>query len=443
VAGLRVAARSLARGFKGDSRGSLEIGKRLHVRYVLDGGVRVAGNRRRVSVQLTDVSTGIEVWSAEYNPDFKNPDIFAIQDSIAGKVVASLRVHLSPAARAALTSRSTENPEAHDLYLKGRFAWGQRAGPHGPLALIQAIAYFKESIALDSNYALAWAGLADAYSMMPGFGDAPPAESFTQAKAAAQRALTLDSTLAEVHASLGIIATFHDWDWPTADREFRRALAIDSTNVLAHQFRAQYFHVLGQTDSSLAELRRALRLEPHSLLLTTRVGTLLMETRRYKEAEEAYDTALAREPKNASARGELGYLLAIQHRFPESFEQFRMILVDSNNLYRQGGYQVAAPLGYAYAIGGRQAEARQIVRDLEKRRQTKYVMPQSIAFIALGLGDTARALDELERGFDERSFLIPFLDWPFYDPLRGNPRFQRMVKEIGVVLLPVPGEKRN
>jgi eukaryotic-like serine/threonine-protein kinase len=436
VEGLQVAARSSAFGYKGKDVVPREIGRRLQVRYVLDGGVRVRGDRRRVSVQLIDVADGTEVWSDDYDRDARDPDVFAVQDSIARAIVASLRVQLSAPARAALTRRSTENPEAHDLYLKGRFFWNQR-GSGGQVALQRAIGFFEQAIAIDSSYPQAWAGLADAYSMVAGFGTAPPATVFPKAKAAAQRAVTLDSTLADAHTSLGIISVFYDWDWERARREFNQALAIDSTEARTHQFHAMYFTATGRLDSALAELRTAQRLDPLSPLINARVGTVLLQARRYAEAELAFRQALALDSTNVNARSDLALSLAVLHRFPEAFATFRMI--DSTDFGRMAGYGLAGPKGYALGLAGRRVEALQIQRQLEESSRTRYVSPLAFVYIAIGLGDTARALDWLERAHRERTFLLPFLIHPVYDPLRSQPRFQRIVRDIGITIPPVSG----
>ena len=270
VPGLTVAARS-TRSASRVRRRSPGVGRRLHVRYVLAGDVRVGGDRRRVSVQLIDVMNGNEVWSDNYDQDAHDRDVFAVQDSIARAIVTSLRVHLTAAGRAALTSHSTTNPDAHEAYLKGRFVWNQR-GSRGAAALHSAIEYFEQAIGLDSSYAQAWSGLADAYSMLPVFGDVPASAAFPVARADAQRALALDPTLAEPHTSLGLVSLFGDWDWPTARQELGRAMAIDSTAVLPHQFLSQYYIVTGQLDSSIAELRLALRLDPASQTINARLG---------------------------------------------------------------------------------------------------------------------------------------------------------------------------
>ena len=439
VEGLRVAARSSAFGFKGKGIVPREIGRQLQVRYVLDGGVRVSGNRRRVSVQLIDVADGTEVWSDDLDRDTRDRDVFAVQDSIARAIVGSLRGHLSGTTRAALTTRSTESPEAHDLYLKGRYFWNQRSGPSGSVALQRSIGFFEQAIGLDSGYAGAWAGLADAYSMLPGFGDAPSSEPFIKAKVYAQRAVKLDSTLADAHTSLGIIAVFYDHDWAAAAREFDRALAIDSTEPRTHLFRAWLFVCQGVVDAAVTELRTAQRLDPLNPVINARLGTVLVDAHRYTEAENAYRQALALDSTNLGARVELGTLLVFQHHFDSAFAILRP-MEDTTNLNRQQGFLVAAPLGYAYAAAGRRVEALKIQRYLEERARTHSISPVAMATIAVALGDTARALDWLERGYRERSFLIAFLSHRQFDPLRGQPRFQRIVRDLGITLIPTMGE---
>jgi serine/threonine-protein kinase len=436
VPGLRVEARSRAFSFKGRGLGSQEVGRKLDVRYVLDGGVRQGGNRRRVSVQLINVADGTEVWADEYDRGAEDRDVFAVQDSIARAVAAALRVHLSGAARAALSNRSTENPEAHDLYLKGRYFWNQR-GATGPVALGRAIGFFQQAIALDSTYARAWAGLADAYSMLPVFGNSPPAEPFARARTAAEKAVALDSTLADAYTSLGIINVFHDWDWSAARRNFDRALALDSTESHTHLFRAWYLLCLGEGDSATAELRTALRLDPLNAVTNTRLGSILVQTHHYSEGEAVYRQALALDSTNVNARSELGLVLALQHRFDEALAIFRT-LKDTTDLKRQGGWMVASLSGYTYGLAGRRSEALSMQHYLEERSRTQYVMPQAMANIAMGLGDTARALDWLERGYQERSFLLVLLSWPIYDGLRGQPRFQRILRDMDLRLPAIP-----
>ena len=440
VAGLTVAARSTAFGFKGSPILPREVGRRLHVRYVLDGGVRVSGDRRRVSVQLIDVVNGNEVWSDNYDRDARDRDIFAVQDSIARAIVASLRVHLTAAGRVGLTSHYTSSPEAHDLYLKGRFVWAQR-GSSGAAALRRAIEYFEQAIALDSNYAQAWSGLADARSMLAAFGDAPSTTAFPQAKLAAQRALLLDSTLADPYTSLGIISLFGDWDLPAARQALNRALALDSTAVGPHQFLAQYYLLAGKLDSSVAELRTALRLDPLSQVLNVRLGTSLTHGRRYAEAEAQYRQALALDSTNLSARTELGTVLGLQHRYPEALAILRALPRQTWDL--QGGLLAAAPLGWVEGQSGHRAEALAVQQYLEQLALRKHVAPEAFAWIALGLSDTAAALGWLERAYRERSFYLALLMHPVYDPLRDHPRFQQIVQAVGIAIPRVPHSQRT
>jgi tetratricopeptide (TPR) repeat protein len=289
--------------------------------------------------------------------------------------------------------------------------------------LDKAIEYFNQAIALDSTYAQAWAGLADAYSLLPGFGRQPPAESYAKARVYAQRAVTLDSTLADAHRSLGIIAVFHDWDWATAGREFDRALALDSTEADTHLFHGWYYVCLGRFDDALGELRTAQRLDPVSAVINARVGTMLWMQRRYSEAESALRQAIELDSSNSQARMDLGFVLGTQHRFQEAI----------------AAGPPAWVRGYVYGLAGRRAEARSIQDTLEQMAREGYVSPVWLSVIPIGLGDTARALDWLERGYRERAMIMIFLAWPVFDPLRGQPRFQEIVRAIGLTIPPITG----
>ena len=430
VEGLRVQARSLAFGFKGKNIAIPEVGKQLHVRYILAGEVRVVGNVRRVAVQLIKLPEGNEVWSGKYDDDARNPDVFAVQDTVAQGIVASLRVPLSAPARAALVRHPTENREAHDADLQGRFFWNQR-GSGGPVALQRAIAFFEQAIALDSGFARAWADLADAYSLLPAFGSVDPRDVFPRARVAAERAIVLDSTLPSAHTSLAIIAISYDWDWETAKREFDRALALDPTDPRAHQFYALYYKAQGRLDDALAEMRTAQRLDPTSPLINARIGTLLRDQGRFGDAEAAYRHALDIDPSNLNARAELGTLLALLHRYPQAIAEY-----PTASLEFQNEYVLAGPLGWAYGLAGQRAKAVEIQRYLEQRARTHYVTPLAFAQVALGLGDTTQALDWLERGYREKAYFEFCLVDPLWYPLRGQPRFQRIGRDMGVVIPP-------
>ena len=278
VPGLQVTARTSAFALRDSGLDARAIGARLNATMLLEGTVQRAGATMRVTAQFISAATGDVLWSDTYRR--QGTDIIEVEDEISHAIVGALQLRLSRGDRP-LVQHSTDNPQAYDLYLKGRYFWNQRASPP---ALRRAIGYFEQAIALDSSYARAWAGLADAYSLMPAFGDAPPSDAFTTAKAAAQRAVALDSTLAEAHTSLGIIAVFHDWDWATAAREFDRSLALDPTESRTHLFHAWYYRAVGRLDDALGELRSAQRLDPMSPIINARVAVILRVMRRYDEA---------------------------------------------------------------------------------------------------------------------------------------------------------------
>src|SRR5436190_1375434 len=319
VEGLRVLARSGVIRFRGKDVSPQEIGRQLHARYVLDGGVRIGGTRRRVSAQLINVAGGNEIWSEEYDRDARDRDVFAVQDEITRAIVAALRVHLSGAASAALAKRPTESPEAHDLYLQGRYFFARRDSA----SLRKAQDYFERAIQKDSSYALAWAGLSDAYSHIGVFGYVPPRAVYAKAKAAALRALALDPTLAEAHTSLGFIALFYDWDWPTAGQQFDRALALDPRYPAAHLFHGWYFVATNRMDDAIREVQTAVRLDPFSLVNNARLSSMLYYARRYNEALAQARRLLELDSMNFQARGEPARLYLQLGRCDEALAAIR------------------------------------------------------------------------------------------------------------------------
>jgi serine/threonine-protein kinase len=421
VPGLRVASRVSVFAYQHAALDSRAIGARLHAAALLEGSFQRADTVLQVSVRLVNADDGYVLWSETFRRDRK--DVFAVQDEISQAVVRALQLRLA-GDRRPLVRQATENLEAYDLYLKGRWFWNQRAA--GPAPLRRSITFFQEAIRRDSNYAGAWAGLADDYSMLPAFGDAPPADAYPEAKRAAQRALALDSTLADAYTSLGIISVFHDWDWTAAARAFNQALALDSTEPRTHLFHAWYYVAQGQLGEALREVRTAQQLNPLSPIINARVGSALYYLHRYDEAAAELRQALELDSSNTSARAELGRVLVQQRRFPEALAALPAV-VDL-----QAGY-VGGARGYASGMAGHREDALAIERHLKQRARERYIDPLSLATVAIGLGDTARALDWLERGRNERSFYLPFVAAdPIYDPLHRNARFLQLVRAIGL-----------
>jgi len=426
VTGLQVASRMSVFAYRDAQLDSRAIGARLHVATMLEGTYQRAGSTLQVSIRLVSAGDGYVLWSKTFRRDRK--DVFALQDEISEAVVRALQVRLVGEARP-LVRHPTENLEAYDLYLKGRWFWNQRGA--GPAPLHRAVDYFNQAIALDSNYARAWAGLADAYSLLPAFGDVPPADAFATAKHAVQRALALDSTLAEAYTSLGIVCVFYDWDWPTAARAFDRALALDSTEPGTHLFHAWYYVAQGQLNDALREVQTAQQLNPFSPIVNTRLGSVLYYLHRYDAAAAALRDAIALDSTNLGARAELGRVLIFQHHIPEALATFPRV-VDLQAGHLGGGF-----LGWAYGVAGRPADALAIQRSLEQRARERYITPQAFALVAIGVGDSARALDWLERAYRERSFYLPMIGAdPQYEPLHASPRYQRIVRAIGLKVVP-------
>ncbi len=262
-------------------------------------------------------------------------------------------------------------------------------------------------------------------------GDVPPADAFATAKHAVQRALALDSTLAEAYTSLGIVCVFYDWDWPTAARAFDRALALDSTEPGTHLFHAWYYVAQGQLNDALREVQTAQQLNPFSPIVNTRLGSVLYYLHRYDAAAAALRDAIALDSTNLGARAELGRVLIFQHHIPEALATFPRV-VDLQAGHLGGGF-----LGWAYGVAGRPADALAIQRSLEQRARERYITPQAFALVAIGVGDSARALDWLERAYRERSFYLPMIGAdPQYEPLHASPRYQRIVRAIGLKVVP-------
>jgi TolB-like protein len=259
VTGLRVASRTSAFAFKGKRADVDEIGGKLHVTHVLEGSVRREGNRLRVTVQLIDVGTGYQAWADRYDRELK--DVFAVQDELARAIVSKLEVTLTGREAASLARRPTADLVAYDLYLKGRYAWNQRT----PVGILHAAPFFEEAIVRDTQYAQAYAGLADAYILLPDCASVDPAEAWVKARAAAERALALDSTLAAPHAALAYGIMRHEWDWRAVKEEFTRAIALDPSYATGRQWYADFLGGRGRLEESVAEMRRAQALDPVSI----------------------------------------------------------------------------------------------------------------------------------------------------------------------------------
>ena len=422
VEGLRVAAPTSAGAFRNTAATARQIGKTLGVATLLQGTVRRAGGRLRVSAHLINADSGYDLWSDEYERDVR--DVFAVQDEITRAIVGALRVKLAAPTGASLAHQTTANPEAHDLYLHGRFFYEKRSED----GLRTALGYFRQAIEKDSGYALAYSGLADTYSFLSAFGFATPREMFPKAKIAALRALQLDSMLPEAHTSLGFIALFYDWDWPAADRELRRALTLDSTYTPALLYHGWYNVAVGRMDAAISDLERAQSLDPLSLILNTRLATMLHWAKRYDDAVAQLRRTLALDSSYDLAHAQLARAYVQLHRCGDATAEVR----GRSGVFAP--YYEGSIVGYAAAVCGQPDEARRILDAmLARARRGVYVSPEAIAIVYAGLGDREQAFAWLDRSLADRTWSMYLLRVePMLDSLRGDTRFTRLIQQVGL-----------
>ncbi len=421
IEGLGVAARTSAFSFKGKNLDVREIGARLQVGYLLEGSVQRAGGQLRVTAQLIDVATGLHRWADKYERTAR--DMFAVQDEIVRSIVGELRIQLSAPTKASLANRSTDNPEAHDLYLQGRYFFEKRDSA----SLRKAQEYFERAIRLDSTSARAYAGLSDAYSHSSVFGYAAPRDRFPQAKAAVAKALALDSNSVEANTSQGFIAVFYDWDWKTAERAFGRALALDPRYPPAHLFYAWYLVAADRLTEAVEEAQTALRLDPFSLVISGRLASMLFLAHRYEEALEQGRKQFDLDPQYFQGRGELGRAYLLLGRCSEALEA----LEHTPDLLAT---QWRGIRGYAYAICGRRSQAVSEIQRLKAQaRAGQYASHYAIAAIHAGLGDKERALVELDSAYAERAWAMFLIkSEPAFAGLHADPRFAALVSKVGL-----------
>lgn len=419
VPGLHVVGRSSVLAVRDRHLSDRDAGRALHADVLLEATVRRSRDRVRVSVQLVNAETGFQIWSDEYERDIS--DVFAAEDEVSRAIVKALKVALAD--KGPLVRRATVSADAHDLYLKGRYFFGRRAQPG---MLQKSVGYFERATEADSLYAAAYSGLSDAYSVLSIWGYAAPHDGFTRAKAAAQRALRLDSTIAEAHTSLGIVSLFYDWDWAAAERELTRAIALDPQYADAYLFHAWYFAILGRSAEAVVTAVQARDLDPLSPILNTRVGSMLLFAHRYREASAELRKALELDSTTAMAYAELAKSEVMQGKCADALAAIRFIPPAFPNV--EGGI-----VGYTYAVCGDRPRAQRIVALWEQQAPHQYVHGK-IAQVNMGLGDNDKAFLWLERGIREREPTLPFEVYadPLADGIRRDARFARLIEAVGL-----------
>ncbi len=420
---LRVMARSTVFRYKGKDADPQKVGQDLHVRAVLTGRLLERGDTLIVQAELVDASQGSQLWGGQYS--HKLADLLALQEELSKDISEKLRLRLTGEEKKRLTKRYTENTEAYQLYLKGRYYWNKRTEE----GFKKGVEYFQQAIEKDPNYALAYAGLADSYAIA-GIPLSPmsPSERMAKAKAAALKALEIDDTIAAAHTSLAFIEHRFDWDWRGAEREFKRAIELNPNYATAHQWYAFFLATMGRMDEAIAEAKLAQQIDPLSLVMNSALGRVYHFARQYDRAIDQFRKTIEMDPNFASAHFDIAASYVEKRMYAEGIAEFQKGLAISgrNSIY-------FADLGWAQARAGHIREAMKILNQLEESSRQSYVSPFSFALVYIGLGDKDRAFTWLEKEYEQRGNPVVFLKAePLFDPLRSDPRFQDLLRRVGL-----------
>ncbi len=421
VDGLRVVPRSTVFRYKGTGVAPTTAAKELRVRALVTGRVVQRGKQLMVSAELTDVASDSQLWGDRLIRS--TTDIFTVQDEVASEIVKGLRLRLTPDDREKLTRRQTEDSEAYHAYLRGRHQWNKRTRE----GFLKAIEHFEDAIDRDPLYALAYAGLADAYNMLGYYNSLPPREAYPRAAAASTRALELDPDLAEAHASLGYTRLFFEWNWDGARESFTRAIALDPNYATAHQWYAWYLLVAARMEEMIATMKKALDLDPLSLIINAHMGYAYFWAGRYDEGLAQLQRALSLDPDFALAYWPLGAIHVYRGNGDEAIAAFRSLVTLT------AGSVGLGYLGIAAGHFRRPNVAREALMRLEELRVMRFVSPLDEALCHAGLGEYERAFDLLDRAFVDRvSDLVRLTVLPWPAEMRNDPRFERAVARLNL-----------
>jgi TolB-like protein/DNA-binding winged helix-turn-helix (wHTH) protein/Tfp pilus assembly protein PilF len=422
ISALRVISRTSVMGYKHVRKPLPQIARELDVDAVVEGTVLRSGDRVRITAQLIDASTDKHLWSQSYEGEVR--DTLALQNQVAREVADQIRVNLNPQEQTALRNVKVVNPAAYESYLKGRYFWNKRTAN----GLSVARAYFDQAIDEDPKYAQAYSGLADTYALLGDWQYAvmTPKEALPKAKAAAIKALELDSALGEAHNSLAFVLDGFDWDLDSGGKEFRRAIELNPGYATAHHWYGWHLALLGRYDEALVEMRKAESLDPLSLVINADLAELLVLAHSYDESILQSRKTIEMDPNFALAHNQLAQAYLQKHMTDEAVTELRKAVQLSG-----GSPTCIANLARAYAASGKRSEAAKLLSDLMKRSSPNYSHASEIAMIYASLGDTNQAMNWLEKGYDER-FNPGVLLRPGFDPLRSDPRFEDLAHRVGL-----------
>ncbi len=416
---LQVMASSTTSRYRG--RDPRDAGRELGVRAVLTGSLSTHGDAIRVQAELVDVETGFRLWGESYDRPMR--DLAEVQAAIAGEIGEHLRFKLSGAERRSIAGRRSQDPEAYQAFLKGRYFWNKWTSE----GIRTAIGFYERAIEIDPGDAMAWAGIADCYGVLGGIKAVAPAEAFPKAKAAALRAIELDPRLADAHASLGFVRRFFDWDWPAAEDAFRAALRLNPSYATGHRWFGQFLSGMAKHDEALSWVMRAHELDPLSIIIHTAVGDVLFYARRYEESIVYYRKALEMDPDFLAGHSDLGRALEFSGQLDDAIREYEKAV----SLAGETDADPSIGLANALAVAGRRGEALAALEFLAGRRSGRYVSPWGLASIYARLGDEKAALDWLERAYEEHDSTLVWLKvHPRFDALRASERFSALLRRM-------------
>jgi len=414
---LGVIARTSVMHYKNNQEPLDQIGRELQVQYLLEGSVRRESDRVRITTQLIQIKDQTRVWSREYDRELIH--LLSLQGEIAKEVADEIHLTLGDHTRIEPVSQtlSTKSPEAYDLYLKGQYCWNKRW-------LQQAIEYFQQATAKDPNYARAYAGLADCYALMGGYSARPQNEFMPQARTAALRALELDGNLAEAHTALALIVQNYDYDWQTAEKEYRRAIELNPNYATAHHWYAEHLAWSGRFDEALRESERARQLDPLSLVIAVDNGAILYFSRQYDQAIQKLRAVQEMEPN-------FPRIHIVVFAYVEK-GMYTEALADTKNWHEGSSPWFWSVLAYTYGRAGQQPEAQRALDKLLELNRRQQIDPSALIWAYIGMGNKDQAVIWLEKAYSQHSSLTTLKVDPIYDPLRSDPRFQDLLRRVGL-----------
>jgi len=413
---------SAVRKYTGLEQDAIAAGRDQQVDAVLDGVIQRSGDQVRVSVRFLRVNDGSQLWSGQFQENMTQ--IFAVQDSISERVTSALALTLAGGERQQLTKHHTENAAAYELYLKGRFQMSRLTDD----GFVKGRDYFQQAIDLDRNYALAHAALADSYVVLGGWNVATPHETFPKARDAAVKALQLDPSLAEPHATLAMVSFAFDWNWNAAEQEFKRALDLNPNYPDAHQLYGYYLAAMKRFDEALAQMQRAKELDPASLSKLAGIGEILNYIGRTDEAQQQYEKCLEMDPNSGFAHWSLGNVYLHKRMYDQAITQYKKSIPLSGTSPDE-----PSTLAYAYAKSGKRKQALETVEELIKISERRYVSWTLIAATYAALGDHDEAFKSLQKAIEQRDGVLPFTNIdPLFEDLRSHTRYAEILKRIGL-----------